>query len=57
MFLMRRHVKKMEALSLPVACRVTILIAALLLPVLLTSCGKKSQDGEEIIAQTSEDDF
>jgi hypothetical protein len=49
--------KKMEALSLPVACRVTILIAALLLPVLLTSCGKKSQDGEEIIAQRSEDDF
>ena len=49
--------KKMEALSLPVTCRVTILIAALLLPVLLTSCGKKSQDGEEIIAQRSEDDF
>ena len=57
MFLMRCHVKKMEALSVSVACRVTILIAAILLPVLLTSCGKKSQDGEEKTAQQSEDDF
>jgi hypothetical protein len=55
-------VKKMEALSVSVACRVTILIAAILLPVLLTSCGKKGQDGgtlagEEKTAQESEDDF
>ena len=62
MFLMRRHVKKMEALSVSVACRVTILIAAILLPALLTSCGKKGQDGgtvagEEKTAQESEDDF
>src|SRR5947207_3438269 len=62
MFLMRRHVKKMEALSVSVACRVTILIAAILLPALLTSCGKKDQDGgtvagEEKTAQESEDDF
>jgi hypothetical protein len=59
---MRRHVKKMEALSVSVACRVTILIAAILLPALLTSCGKKGQDGgtvagEEKTAQESEDDF
>src|SRR2546423_8497024 len=52
----------MEALSVSVACRVTILIAAILLPALLTSCGKKGQDGgtvagEEKTAQESEDDF
>ena len=62
MFVMRRHVKKMEALSVSVACRVTILIAAILLPVLLTSCGKKGQDGgtaagEEKTAHENEDDF
>src|SRR5207248_11042230 len=58
MFVMRRHVKKMEALSVSVACRVTILIAAILLPVLLTSCGKKGQVAdEEKTTQESEDDF
>jgi len=50
----------MEALSVSFACRVTILIAAILLPVLLTSCGKKGQDGgtaagEEKTAQENED--
>jgi hypothetical protein len=54
---MRSHVKKTEALSVSVACRITILIAAILLPVSLTSCGKKSRDGEQQTAQTSEDDF
>jgi hypothetical protein len=57
MFLIRSHVNRMKALPVLVACRVTFLIAAILLPVLLTSCGKKSQDGEQPTAQTSEDDF
>jgi hypothetical protein len=46
--------------SVSVACRVTILIATILLPVLLTSCGKESQDGGSAAgetAQESEDDF
>ena len=47
----------MEALSVSVARTVTILIAAILLPVLLTSCGKKGQNGETQTAQKSEDDF
>jgi hypothetical protein len=47
----------MKALSLPVSCRVTIFIAAILLPVLVTSCGKKGPDGEKKTAQKSEDDF
>jgi len=47
----------MEALSVSVACRVTILIATTLLPMLLTSCGKKGPDGEKKTAQKSEDDF
>src|SRR6266480_788501 len=54
---MRRHVKKMDALSVSVACRGTILIATTLLPMLLTSCGKKGPDGEKKTAQKSEDDF
>ncbi|HVD95444.1 MAG TPA: hypothetical protein VNE84_04805 [Candidatus Limnocylindria bacterium] len=49
--------KQMEALSVSVARTVTILIAAILLPVLLTSCGKKGQNGETQTAQKSEDDF
>jgi hypothetical protein len=43
-----------------VACRVTILIAVILLPVLLTGCGNESQDGgsaTEETAQDGEDDF
>src|SRR6201993_589809 len=47
----------MEALSVSVACRITTLIAAILLPVLLTSCGKKTQGGKEKTAQKSENDF
>src|SRR5947207_14241016 len=47
----------MEALSVSVACRVTTLIAAILLPVLLTSCGNKGPAGEKNTAQKSEDDF
>src|SRR6059036_1407359 len=47
----------MEALSVSVACRVTILIATTLLPMLLTSCGKKGPAGEKNTAQKSEDDF
>src|SRR5438093_3662520 len=44
--------------SVSVACRVTILIAAILLPVLLTSCGKKGQVAdEEKTTQESENDF
>jgi hypothetical protein len=50
-------VEKFEALSVLVSCRVTILIVAILLPVLLTSCGKKSTDSEKKTAQKSEDDF
>src|SRR6266478_3430676 len=47
----------MEALSVSVACWVRTLIAAILLPVLLTSCGKKTQGRKEKTAQKSEDDF
>jgi hypothetical protein len=47
----------MKALSVSVARRVPILIAAILLSVSLTSCGKKGQVGEETTPQTSEDDF
>ena len=47
----------MEALSVSVACRGTTLIAAIWLPVLLTSCGKKGPAGEKNTAQKSEDDF
>lgn len=53
----RCHVKKIEALSVPVAGRLTIIFAAILVPVLLTSCGKKGRDGEKKTAQKSEDDF
>src|SRR5947208_16298077 len=48
---------RMEDLSMSVACRVTTFIAAILLPMLLTSCGKKGPDGEKKTAQKSEDDF
>lgn len=47
----------MEALSLSVAWRFTTLIAAILLPVSLTSCGKKGPEDEKKTAQKSEDDF
>jgi hypothetical protein len=47
---LRYHVNKIEALSLSV-------IVAILLPTMLTSCGKKTQGGKEKTAQKSEDDF
>ena len=52
---MRKSSRNKNALS--VAGRVTILIAAILLPQLLTSCGKQGQKGEKKTAQKSEDDF
>jgi hypothetical protein len=42
--------------SASVACRIAILIAAILL-LSLTSCSHKSQNAEQAIAQQSEDDF
>src|SRR5215469_12809127 len=48
---------KRNANALSVACRLTILTAAILLPVFLTSCGKKSQESERKTVQKSEDDF
>jgi hypothetical protein len=38
-------------------CRVVIFSAAMLLPLALTRCGKKGQNGETQTAQKSEDDF
>ena len=52
---MRKSSRNKNALS--VTGRVTILIAAILLPLLLTSCGKQGQGGEKKTAQKSEDDF
>src|ERR1044072_6019922 len=37
--------------------RLTILFGAILLPMALTSCGKKNQEGEKKTVQKSEDDF
>ena len=37
--------------------RLAIFSAAILLPVLLTGCGKKGQEGEKETVQKSEDDF
>lgn len=39
------------------AWRLAIFMAAILLPLLLASCGKQDQDGEKKTAQKSEDDF
>jgi predicted small lipoprotein YifL len=47
----------METLSVSVAWRVATLIAAILLPVSLTSCGKKGPEGKKKTSQKSEDDF
>jgi len=46
-----------NANPLLVVCHLIILAAAILLPVSLTSCGKKNQEGETQTAQKSEDDF
>src|SRR5207248_8016815 len=40
-----------------VAGRGSILVAVILLPVSLTSCGKSGSDGKKKTAQKSEDDF
>jgi len=52
---MRKSRRNANALS--VVRRLTILAATILLPILLTSCGKKSQNGETRTAQKSDDDF
>jgi hypothetical protein len=46
-----------NANALLLQCRFAILFGAILLPVALTSCGKKAQNGETQTAQKSEDDF
>jgi len=45
------------ALSPSQSCLLVILTAAILLPVLLTSCGKKGEEGQNNTVQKSEDDF
>jgi len=50
LYLLRCLVNKIGVLSLPV-------VAAILLPTMLTSCGEKTQGGKEKTAQKSEDDF
>jgi hypothetical protein len=52
---MSKSTRNTKAPSVP--CRVTIFTAAILLPMLVTSCGKKGQNGETPTAQKSEDDF
>jgi len=52
---MSKSWSKTNALS--VARPVTILIAVILLPISLTSCGKSGSDGEKKTTQKSEDDF
>jgi predicted small lipoprotein YifL len=47
----------MEGLSVSISRRGIILFAAILLSVLLTSCGKKGPEGGKNTAQKSEDDF
>jgi len=47
----------MEGLSVSIARRAIILFRAILLPMALTRCGKKAQNGEAQTAQKSEDDF
>ena len=44
-------------LSRPASCILAIVVATILLPLLLTSCSKRSQDDEEKTVQKSEDDF
>jgi hypothetical protein len=51
------HMSRRKTNRLSAACSLVILTAAILVPVLLTSCGKKGQDGESKTAQKSEDDF
>ena len=44
-------------ISLSGSWRITMLALAILLPLLLTSCGKQGQEGEKKTVQKSEDDF
>jgi hypothetical protein len=52
---MSKSWSKMNALS--VARPVTILMAVILLPISLTSCGRSGSDGKKKTTQKSEDDF
>jgi hypothetical protein len=57
-FLTKYHDNPSRAsLSASVASRIIILIAAILLPVFLTNCGKKGSDGQAENTQKGEDDF
>jgi hypothetical protein len=49
--------KRKQTLPVSAGYRAAILMATILLPVLLTGCGKETQDDEDQTAQTSEDDF
>src|SRR5215468_171969 len=49
--------RKRPLISLSVVWRVTMLVAAISLPLLVTSCGKRDHDGEKKSVQKSEDDF
>jgi hypothetical protein len=57
LFQKRRQVYHRESVLWRTAALLVILTAAILLPVLLTSCGKKSHGGEKKTVQKSEDDF
>jgi hypothetical protein len=59
-FLRKRHAQESDRrplISLSACWRLVIIAAAILLPLLLTSCGKKAQEGEKKTVQKSEDDF
>jgi len=43
--------------ALTIACRLALLMSVVLVPALLTNCGKKTQAGKEKTAQESEADF
>jgi hypothetical protein len=49
------EVNEMKNLSASVACRVTILIVTILLPVMLTGCGRESQDDSSETAETAQE--
>src|SRR5436190_20312502 len=52
----KKNMNRKSTTALSMACRLTIVTTAILLPVLLTGCGK-GQDGEKKTAQKSDDDF
>ena len=49
----RRQVRHGES----VLCLLSVIVTAAVLPVLLTSCGKKGEEGQKETVQKSEDDF